>query len=300
MSLALICALAAGVSLTLTGCDASPYAASVNGQVISQTSLNSQLKKWAGNRTWVASYNRESSQPGASGATVQGAGGPGTYSSGFVADILGNLVDATIIHQHLAATGNLPGASEMTASRAVNELLRSDYWAEFPQSLRTAMVQQLADEAALVPLSTDTATLREAYGQIQPYLFSRICVVQAAAADLQSAKSIAASGKFEGSGVCFDQLAMEDQPAAYKNAVMHLKPGEVSKPIKTGFGYQVVRERSRDTPGFDQGVKRVLSAALATQEPPSVAALVSKASVKVNPVYGTWDDGTIKTRQPVG
>ena len=37
----------AGLSLALTACDTSPYAAQVNSQVIKETALNSEIRAWA-------------------------------------------------------------------------------------------------------------------------------------------------------------------------------------------------------------------------------------------------------------
>ncbi len=41
------------LSVVATGCDSSPFAASVNGQVIKQTSLNAELRQFAGNPFYV-------------------------------------------------------------------------------------------------------------------------------------------------------------------------------------------------------------------------------------------------------
>lgn len=296
-TIALAGALAAG-SVSLSACDASPYAASVDGHSISQLTLNNQLKAWSSNRTWVASFDSaNSSQSGGSGATVAGTGGPGTYSSTFADDILDNLIQVTIIHRHLAATGRLPSPDEVVASRAVNELLRSDYWSQFPQPLRQFLVEQLADQAPLTPVSSDTASLQSAYTQIQPYLFSQLCIVEASAFDQAAAQQLAQSKRLTGAEVCYDQAALEQQPAAFQTKLIGLNVGDVSDPIPTSFGYQVVQMVRRQSPGFSDGVQRVLSVATAQSVPPAISALIGKAQVKVNPAYGTWSNGRISTPQ---
>lgn len=294
---ALIGALAAG-SMTLSACDASPYAASVNGVTVSQLSLNTQLKQWSSNQTWVTSFDSANSQQnGGSGTTVSGTGGSGTYSSTFVADILDNMIQVQIIHQHLAATGNLPGLDEVVASRAVNEFLRSNYWDGFSPQLRSFLVDQLAEQAPLTPVSTNTATLRGAYGQIQPYLFSNLCVTTASAFDDAAAQKLASSPHLQGAQVCYDQSSLEDQPKAFQDAVAKLSVGQTAAPVKTSYGYQVIRLDSRRSPGFSQGVQRVLSVATASSAPPAVTKLIDSAKVKVNPAYGTWTKGRITTPQ---
>lgn len=296
-SIALTGALAAG-SLGLSACDASPYAASVNGQTISQLSLNHQLQEWSANRTWVASFDSANSQQnGGTGTTVAGTGGSGTYSSTFAADILDNIVQVTLIHQHLAATHNLPTADEVVTSRAVNEFLRSDYWDEFSPSLRQFLVEQLAEQAPLTRISSDTATLKSAYSQIKPYLFSQVCVVEASAFNQSDAQQLASSGNLQGAKVCYDQADFENQPRDFQTAVSKLNVGQTAQPIHTSYGYQVVQLASRQSPGFTPGVQRVLSVATASSVPPTVTKLIDSAHVKVNPAYGTWSHGRITTPQ---
>ncbi|HET9075464.1 MAG TPA: peptidylprolyl isomerase [Acidimicrobiales bacterium] len=296
-SLAVVGALAAG-SLTLSACDASPYAANVNGETISQLSLNQQLKQWSSNRTWVASFDSANAQQnGGAGTTVAGTGGQGTYSSTFVADILDNLIQVTVIRQHLTATHNLPTADETVASRAVNEFLRGNYWSEFSPSLRQFLVDQLAEQAPLTPVSSDTATLKSAYSQIQPYLFSQICLVEASAFDQSAAQQMSAAGNLRGAKVCYSQSDFENQPKSLQAAVQKLSVGQVSQPIHTSFGYQVVQLASRQTPGFSPGVQRVLSVATASKVPAAVTKLIDSAHVQVNPAYGTWSGGRITTPQ---
>ncbi|MBV9661369.1 MAG: peptidyl-prolyl cis-trans isomerase [Acidimicrobiales bacterium] len=295
MALSSIGALALAASLTLTGCDASPFAASVNGHVISQATLNNQLKQWASNKAWVSEFDKANAQQ--NGPTVVGAGGPGTYSSSFVATILGTTIQGSILRQRLVATGQLPTSSEVTAARAVEAAGDSQAWNQFPQSLRTTLVEHLADQAVLTPISSDAATVQSAFGQIEAYLFSNLCLNEASVPTLGAAQALAAGSAVTATPVCFDQAAMEDQPADFRDAVLKLTPGQVSQPIKTSFGYQVVQLQTKDSPGLDDGVRRVLSAVIATSAPAEITQLVNAASVKVNPAYGTWSQGQVQPPQ---
>ena len=87
--------------MSATACDSSPYAAKVNSQVIKQTALNAELRAWAGNSAYVAAFNNSNSS---TGVTVAGDA-PGTYSTTWVAGILGGMIDATVFRQRLAAIG---------------------------------------------------------------------------------------------------------------------------------------------------------------------------------------------------
>lgn len=289
---ALLAAVAAG-SLTVTACDASPYAASVDGQVITVNSLNHQLTAWASNRVWVQQFDAgNSTSQGGSGTTVVGSGGPGTYSSAFVADILGDIIDVSAIQHRLAAEAKLPTADEIVASRAVNEYLRSQYWTQFPPSLRAFLVDQLAYEAPLATVPVDPTSLAGPYSQIQPYLFSSVCVDQTAVFSSSAASAVIASGTVHGSKVCYDQVGLEGQSPAFQAEVLKLtSAGQLSSPIRTAYGYQVLQLVSRSTPGFDSGVQQVLAAA--TSQPAAINGILAAAKVKINPKYGTWSNGQV-------
>lgn len=294
ISLIAIAGAALGASLSLSACDASPYAATVNGHSISQVTLNHQLSEWSSNKAWVRSFDSQnSSANGGSGVTVVGAGGSGTYSSAFAAEILANMVQSEIIAQRLHQTREEPTADEVTASRAVNEYLRSAYWEQFSPSLRQFLVQQLADQAVLTPVSTDTATMQTAFNDIKPYLASQTCVREASAVTQSDAQQIVASGTVGGSEECFSQDHLESQSQTFQTAVEKLNVGDIAQPIKTTYGYTVVQLASRQTPGETPGVKQVLSVVTARTEPVQITRVVNRARVKVNPTYGTWSKGTI-------
>lgn len=287
-----------GVALGASACDASPYAASVNGDTISQAYLNNQLKLWAANKTWVASFDSANSQQnGGSGATVTGSGGKDTYSATFVSDILDTIIQVKILHQHLAGANQLPTQDELVASRAVNEYLRSDYWDQFAPSLRNLLVEQLADQGALTPVPSNVAALQGAYLAIQPYLFYQICVKEASAFSSADVQKLATAGNFNGAQVCLSQTDFENQSPAFQSAVVNLTPNSVSQPIQTSFGFEVVQVVSRSGPTLSIGVQHVLAAATAQSEPPQILDLMNRAKVKLNPAYGTWAQGQVNPPQ---
>ncbi|MGC8512967.1 MAG: hypothetical protein ACP5P1_08025 [Acidimicrobiales bacterium] len=289
-------ALASGAltaAVGLAACNGSPYAASVNGQVISVASLNHQLAEWASNSTYVSDVDKaNSTAQGGSGVGVLGAGGPGTYSSAFVANILGYNVNFDILAQRLSATHQLPGQDVLEAARAVNES-QASYWSDFPASLRSFLVDDLAYEAALVPSSASASALQSSYAKVEPYLFSQLCLRQATATTLAAAENLS-SGGFVGSVSCYDQAGVEAQTPAWQTAALKLAVnGDVSAPVKTNYGYVVLERVSRVSPGRTPGVDRVLSLLNAQSEPSQLTAVVKAAHVKVNPAYGTWSNGQI-------
>lgn len=283
-------------SLSLSACDASPYAARVNGHVISQLQLNTQLKELASTPQFVSYFNTQSSSSnGGSGAVVAGTGGPGTYSQTFVSAVLRLDVEVAAMDQHLAATGRQPGPDALQAARGLQEASSSSYWDQLPPSQRDFLTRLVADEGMLTPVSTDTAGLQNVYAQLAPYIFSQVCVQQATAFSQADAAGLIASGNPGGSQICYDQQALEAQPAAFQAAVRGLKTGQLARtPVKTSYGYVVLKLISRDGPGLTDGVKRVLSLTSATSVSPEVSSTIQRASVKVNPAYGTWSNGQVQ------
>jgi hypothetical protein len=72
--------------------------------------------------------------------------------------------------------------------------------------------------------------------------------------------------------------------------------GRVAPPIKTSFGYQVVRVVSRAVQPFNEDVQRVLSTAIVSaqgQPNPTANAAVAKARVQINPAYGSWKSSQV-------
>ncbi|MGH9114430.1 MAG: hypothetical protein ACRDWW_01235, partial [Acidimicrobiales bacterium] len=116
----------AALSLAASSCDSSPYAASVNSQVIRQTALNAELRALAGNTVYVSAVE--------SSVSIEGSA-PGAYNKAWVATVLDEMIGAAVVHQHLAATGNLPGSSGLAAARTDAEIDQVG-WDSFPPDLR--------------------------------------------------------------------------------------------------------------------------------------------------------------------
>jgi hypothetical protein len=274
------------LSLSATACDSSPFAARVNSQTIRQTALNVELRQWSSSREYVNAFNQSNSS---TGVTVAGQA-PGTYSTKWVAGVLGGMIDAAIFRQQLNTTGAVPGPGIDAAANSVNAISQIG-WDQFSSAFRQTLVMRLADEATLTPPTVPVATLKMVYDQYAQYFFNQICTVQSAAFDQAQAKSLQASGVPNGSLTCYDQNGFAAQPPSFQNAVRGLDVGKTAPPIPTVFGYLVVKVVSRTDQGFTPDVQRVLSTAvLSAQGSPNATldGLVANASVKVNPAYGSW------------
>jgi hypothetical protein len=279
------------LSLTATACDASPFAARVNSQVIKETALNVEARAWAGNTAYVSAYNSSNSTGnGGTGGTVAGEG-PGTYSTAWVANILDGMVAADVVHQQLAATGRTPTPAIEAASQSVNEIAQPG-WDRFSASFRQTLVSRLADEAALTPSSESAATLLPLYDHYKSSFFTQICTVQASAFASAQAQSLATTGLPNGTPACYTQTQFEAQTAAVQTALTGTALGK-AVPIKTSYGYLVLKVVSRQTQPFSADLQRVLSIVTAQGPNPALTSLLAKARVQINPAYGTWKSSQV-------
>jgi hypothetical protein len=277
------------VSSVASACDTSPYAAKVNSQVIKETALNEELSAWAGNRQYVSAFDS-----GSGGATVVGDA-PGTYNNQWVSSILSGTVTADVVHQRLQATGRHVSQAGLQAARAVSEISQIG-WTNFPRWFRDTLVARLADAALITPQSVDSQTIARIYQQYLPYFFSRVCVLQAAAFSLPAARNLSASKHVGGSPVCYNQSQLETQATGLREAIMSLGPGQVSQPVRTPYGYLVVKVTGRDVIKLTSVLARTISVAYndAVGAPnKTINALVAHAKVRVNPAYGSWQGNQV-------
>ena len=252
--------------------------------------LNAELADWAGNPSYVSWFdNLNSTANQGSGTTVAGEA-KGTYSTAWIAQILNQVIVSAVIRQHLSDTGALPDQALINAARALSEFATPYEFNQFPQGFRQILVERLADEAAITTVSTPVATLQKTYQQYQANFFTEICVMQSSAFSKDAAQALAAAGVPNGAQICYSQAQLENQPQPYRTAVINLKVGQVSQPIQTSFGYVVDKATSRTEQGFTKAVQQVLAYALQeSQQNPELTSLITKAHVKVNPAYGTWN-----------
>lgn len=275
-------------SLGLTACDASPYAVVVGGQKLTVNSFNHQLNEFNSNAKFVSDLTQQAAQGGGSGNPLLGTGGTGTFNTTFASVVMNLDISTFAVRQHLLALGQLPTQDEIIAVRAEFESNPNfDYWSQLSTPLQDLFLEQAADVDSLAQVPTDPSSLLQAYQGIEPYLFSQLCLDVASVPDLQSAKALASTGIVSGGGECFDQVKLEGQSAAFQKAVLSLTQiGQISDPVPTPYGYQVLQLVTKTTPGFNTDVQKVLAAATS---PPDVTGIIRSAKVKVNPMYGSWN-----------
>jgi hypothetical protein len=298
------------VSVVATGCDSSPFAASINGQVIRQTALNAELRQFAGNAEYVTLVKQ-----GVVSAPVTVAGtGTGTYTSTWTASVLSRMILAAAVHQRLERSHHLPSPAQYAATRAVDSVLYGPgAWDAFSAAFRTTIVGQDADLATYEPDTVSTAQLQGAEAEYSTQLFSNVCVRTVAvfvngangqvdfAASLAAAQAVAAriqaspSTASGGSLTCYSAAALETEPLPFVLSVLDLKTGTAGAPQKTADGYTVTAVTSRTQIPVSSELGRAFSVAVNQNQhltTPASSALLGQTRVKVNPLYGTWKSGS--------
>jgi hypothetical protein len=305
----------------LTACDASPYAAVVNGTVIKETSVNQLLAQ--GDRSVPYLDLQETIYQQSTGRSVGLVGtGSGTHTRSWAAMELTDLIQAALVHQAVVATHRQPRAALRQAALSVLQAeLTPAGIATVAPSLRDQLAQQIAEHAAIEPSPTTiSSALKQIYDQYRADFYSRVCVRQITVsvpgaaggvnypASLSQAEHIVAqinsppsiftggssSAASGGSITCFSQAGMQSQPVSFVKTVMGLAPGKASTPQRTGLGYTVLAVVSRRTEPFAGPVAAVLQAVILQRQPlrdKVLLGLDARARVKVQSAYGTWFPG---------
>ena len=150
-----LAAAALGSGLVATACNpVTPYAAVVNGTVISRTTLNAELAAISGNPSDVASIESATSGSGGTPLAIRGAS-PGTYGSTFASEVLRQeilytLIEQELAHRHVTVTGyelqsariDVPGALQGSGQTAVD-------LNQFPRAYQQILVRRQAELEAL-------------------------------------------------------------------------------------------------------------------------------------------------------
>lgn len=192
----LLVASGLGLGLLAAACNpATPYAAIVNGQVISQSELSSQLAAIAGNPSDVASIESASQSQG--GPALQIAGPqPGTYGMRFATEALNQDIEFAVIHQEFVRRRLTLSSYELQSARAdlPSELSGPGqppvHLGQFPPSYQKTLVTRQAEimalEASIARVDVTPQAVQSYYASHLPQMYeacaSRIVVPTLAAA----------------------------------------------------------------------------------------------------------------------
>ncbi len=297
-----------GIALVATAAcgSASPYAAKIDGQAISEDTLVGELRSIAANEDYLKLV--EERQP------VRGSG-QGTFDSAFTALALTRQIYYTLIEAELDRRKLTLGESELAAARAlvVEQLSGEEVFVKFPKSYQDDLVRRQAEldllTLAVNELGTPEQAARTFYDN-NPNEFAAACVSHILVADEAKANELrarlAAGEDFatiaradtidEGTKAAGGDLGCDITPETnfvpeFQLAVFTQPVGEVGAPVLTQFGYHLVKVTQRDVAPFDQ-VKDVARQKVTDAGQERVLALlqesVQKARIEINPKYGSF------------
>lgn len=322
---AALVSLVALIAAGITGCTSTlGYAAVVNGTVISQTSLNSDLAAFAKNPKYVSSVIEGQ---GGSGSSFYGSSGAGSYNKTYVASLLQSLVQRAVIHEVLKAKHALPSGNDVKTAQG--EMTQVQYFSNFPKRYQTVLVDSQADVDAFVNLESATFSQQQImnfYNNNRSRWLSEACVRYMLIANVsnnqidqaaskttadQVEAQLAAGGDFATLAMKYSQdmttganggvvpgsaadgcLSVSDlqqldmSNPQFVQAVVDQPPNQVSQPILSGIGYLLVEVTSEMIQPLNSTVTADIDQNLTGQV---LNGLMQKAHIKVNPEFGSFD-----------
>lgn len=316
---------AALVLLAGVGCNAvAPYAAKVNGERITVSQLNRELKAIKGNEEYVKTIEAEL---GNRGESVFGTG-QGTFGSVFVAETLTRRIYLALVHQEVERRGLRPSKEKLAEARRglAQSPEEEALLAKFPKAYVDELVRASAEVNALRQnLTNDVsdADIQKFYDE-NPQYFEQTCARQIVTGGYQveppippaleaQAKATAddikarldAGGDFAaiataeskdprsapqgGDLGCVTSNAFPPEVAA---SVENTEPGKVAGPVRTDRGFYLVLVQSRQMQPLEEvsgQIRQFLESQSGDPLNQFLTEALAKAKVSVNPRYGTFD-----------
>lgn len=302
-------ALGLALALAATACGSvSPYAAKVDSKSISQNDLEGELRSIAANGPYLKLV--ESRQQ------VKGTG-TGTFDAAFTALALTRQIYYQLISTELVKRKLTLAPADLASARAtvVQQIQGEDVFKDFPKSYQDSLVHRQAQlDLLTLSLNGMTGTVDDAakaYYDAHKDEFAKACVSHILVADEATANDIKARlAKGEDFATLAKSMSTDAQSAVqggslgcditqdtgfvpeFLLAVFTQPVGDVGNPVKSQFGYHLIKVTSRDVPPYDQ-VKDQARQKLATAGQEKLLTwlqdTVAKAKIQINPKYGTFN-----------
>ncbi len=302
-------ALAVAVALGTSACHLSPYAAIVNGQVISQQQLDSELLAIQHNRSYA---QRLQSQ----GLPVEGQG-QNSFDIRFAdavlnQDILFSLIQQAVRHRHLSIT-----PSDLRSARAdlISTYGGAALFDAFPSSYRDQLIRYSADvtalEASLGKVSVSSGSLHRYYRSHRSQ-FRTVCVSVVLVPTMVRAQQAERALRH---GISFSKVSRNYSVDPYLrandgaigcalpqqfssrlggrlgHALASLRPGQVTAPVHIQAGWVVATVTSSKPLPFAQAGPAIRGSLLqgsSNRVDAFLEALTRRATVTVDPRYGSF------------
>jgi len=287
---------AVALAVLLAGCgtfEAGP-AATVNGDEITDQTLHDELDAVKDNEGYRTLMEQQLAQESA-------GDGKGTFATPFVSNLLSERVYFTLIEQELARGDVSVGQDREDAARAELEERGGQDFADLPADQQDALVHRVSVLGAL------DEEVGPRYFEEHKADFDTICVshVLVATEDRSDAEARARAEELKAlidGGAAFRTVASEqsdDQgaaaqggdlgcgsrgrfPEAFEDAAYGLEVDEVSDPVRTQFGYHLIRLDDRNAAEYRDVIDSVRQRI--------ITSLATDADVTVDRRYGEWQE----------
>lgn len=309
------------VALLSVGCGSlTPWAARVNGQVVSRKTLDTELDTILHNKSYLQAVNASLAQEG---AKVEGTGN-GTVDSSFAARALTRRILLTLVHQEVQRRHLKITAADLSEARTgvLQDFPDAKTFNSFPKSYQHDVIKTTAEVNALqksLQTGGGNDAALHAYYDAHKDQFVQTCASHilvdtkqladslrtqiAGGADfaaLAKANSKDNQGPTGGSAAKGGDLGcMSDQEASnldptFLAAMKAVPTGQVSDVVQTQFGFHIIKVTDRKTESFDDAKAQIasrLNSDASNQFSDLITQLVSKAKIEVNPRYGHFEKG---------
>jgi foldase protein PrsA len=307
--------------LVASGCgSARAKAATVNGKDIPQSRVNDELEAIRKNKDYVTAI--EQGGQGSQGVKVLGEA-PGSFNAAFAARVLTREIIYELVLQEVDKRGI--DVTENDISRAEQDLLSQvpqQIFEKFPKTYRDTITRWNANalvlQGALIGLPPVSQDAARAYFDKHPKEFEQACTSQILVNSEQEAREVQTlllggadfatlakersqdtdSAKNGGKLQCTFRGTLQPE---YDKAAFSQPVGKIGEPIKTVFGWHVIRVDARRVPKYDSVVNDVQTRVqnLAAQKFNDwLRKAIVDAKVDVNPRFGSWDSTSGQVQAP--
>jgi foldase protein PrsA len=312
-------------SLVLAACGAvTPFAAIVNGERIAQKDLDSELKAIRGNKAYVQALQTQA------GLNIQGTA-KNTFDMAFVTRVLNRRIYYTLIHQEVARRKLKIDDAAVTAARRDAETQLGG--PEVARGFTKAYLQYTAETTAEITALQAAVGEGEATPQkIKDYYeankaqFEETCVSHilvdteekakelkteldkggdfAALAKANSKDNQGPTGGSAANGGSLDCITTAQSASFVPEFVAGYKDlpvGAVSGPVKTQFGYHLIKVTDRKQQSLEDATEEIkgqLSQSSSEQFQTLLTSMARKAKIRVNPKYGHFDKDRLSVVAP--
>jgi parvulin-like peptidyl-prolyl isomerase len=323
---ALAVAAVGALGLTATACDTvTPYAARYNGTTLTRSDFESELRALAGKDAVGGAATIGAFTKSLNDATAK----PIDVAAGLSAQILTIFVEAEATHAVYLSRGlDKTAPANLTQANDAFQQQSPDLYDAVPKRLRDDLIRLQAESASLSATLATPEKLRAAY-DANPGAYDLVCISHILVNDLSKAQAIKAQLD---SGADFAQLAAANSidtgsapnggrvPAQsgdcwvasdigtglvpeFADAALAAPVNKVTDPVKSQFGYHLIKVTSRRPQTFDQARQQV-AAQLGQSAQQDVATLVqgelAHANISIGSRYGAWSAEQGQVIPPAG